>query len=232
MKRIICIFIALFLVLTLSSSLAASPSIGDVVTFGRYPQSASGNDLTPIEWIVLDKDGNNNALLLSKCVLDFVPFHKDDTYVLWEDCSLRTWLNTDFLEKAFDFNEQQSILTTKLDNSSQVSLYKGTAGNDTEDKVFLLSAVEAAKYLGVKHFREDGSKENKKSRAYATDYAVKKGAKVSDLQYTNDGHRSSNWILRTSESIVVYMVFFNGAFSNNNLTWLESNIRPAIWVHY
>ena len=49
-------------------------SIGDIITFGRYPQTASGIDSTPIEWIVLDRDGSR-ALLLSKYGLDMKPYH-------------------------------------------------------------------------------------------------------------------------------------------------------------
>ncbi len=238
MKRTISIIIIVCLVLLGSVSLADSlPSVGDIVSFGCYPQSASGNDSTPIEWIVLDTDSDNNALLLSKCVLDCQPFHTDSPELEWRDatwgtCSLRIWLNTDFMNTAFNVDEQQHIVLTTLDNTKQVSAYKGTAENDTEDKVFLLSAVEAAYYLDVKHFSVAGSKENKKSRAYATDYALGKGVDTSSSQKTSDGHRSSYWILRTNDGSAVYDVFYNGAFSNAFFKFQDCPIRPAIWVHY
>lgn len=38
--------------------------VGDVVTFGSYPQTNSGTQKEPIEWYVIEKSGNN-ALLLS-----------------------------------------------------------------------------------------------------------------------------------------------------------------------
>ena len=142
MKRIISIIIVFCLALLSSISLADSlPSVGDIVTFGHYPQSASGNDSTPIEWIVLETDGNNNALLLSKCVLDCQPFHTDTPELEWRDatwetCSLRTWLNTDFMNTAFNVDEQQRIVLTTLDNTKQVSAYKGAPEKDTEDNFF------------------------------------------------------------------------------------------------
>ena len=36
------------------AKLAPYKIAGSIVTFGTYPQTAEGTDLTPIEWIVLD----------------------------------------------------------------------------------------------------------------------------------------------------------------------------------
>lgn len=55
--------------------LDADWTIGDVVTFGGYPQTAKGNDNTPIEWLVLAREGHS-ALLLSRYGLDIQPFHR------------------------------------------------------------------------------------------------------------------------------------------------------------
>lgn len=44
-------------------------SVGEVVTLGTYPQTESGNDNTPIEWIVLESD-DETALLISRYALD------------------------------------------------------------------------------------------------------------------------------------------------------------------
>lgn len=75
--------------------LDADWTIGDVVTFGCYPQTAKGNDNTPIEWLVLAREGHS-ALLLSRYGLDIQPFHrKKMSRVLWEKCSLRNWLNSE-----------------------------------------------------------------------------------------------------------------------------------------
>ena len=48
-------------------------AVGDYITFGHYPQTASGDDNTPIEWLVLDvQDGK--ALLISRFALDCQPY--------------------------------------------------------------------------------------------------------------------------------------------------------------
>ena len=90
-----------------------SIKVGDIVTFGRYPQTAEGTDQTPIEWIVLDYDEKENkALLLSKYGLDVKPYNTEWTGITWEKCTLRTWLNGEFLNKAFSAGEQSAILMT------------------------------------------------------------------------------------------------------------------------
>ena len=90
-------------------------AVGSVVTFGTYPQKADGADSTPIEWLVLDVQGDR-ALLLSCRGLDTKQYHTEKTGTTWESCSLRTWLNGEFLERAFSEKEQAGILTTDVDN--------------------------------------------------------------------------------------------------------------------
>ena len=84
--------------------------VGNYVEFGTYPQTAEGNDSTPIEWRVLNiKDGN--ALLLSKYALDCRKLDdKSKRPLLWHSCSLCGWLNGEFLNKAFTAEEQACIL--------------------------------------------------------------------------------------------------------------------------
>ena len=121
---------------------------GDVITFGCYHQTAAGTDRTPIEWIVLDVQ-EEKALVISKYALDYQPYHADmgDTNATWETCTLRAWLNGDFLQDAFSTEEQAAILTTIVDNSAAQgnSSWKSVGGNNTQDRVFLLSCAEAGK---------------------------------------------------------------------------------------
>ena len=156
--------------------------VGGYVTFGRYPQTAKGTDNTPIEWQVLEVKGNQ-ALLLSRYGLDVKQYHTTFTTISWEKCTLRTWLNNAFLNKAFSENEQQEILTTNVDNSMSQG-YSGwhstNGGKDTQntqDKVFLLSYKEANKYLGVSAISRSVT-----MRVIPTAYAINKGAFVSIIE--------------------------------------------------
>lgn len=113
-------------------------SIGSTVFFGQYEQDgneANGNE--EIEWIVIGKEGK--ALqLLSRKLLDVMPYNDTQTSVTWETCSLRTWLNSSFYDDAFDETEKGKILETVVSTKDNPS--HGTpGGNDTLDKVYILS---------------------------------------------------------------------------------------------
>ena len=106
------------------------------VKFGNYWQSNDKNKET-IEWLVLaEKDGK--TLLLSRYALDCKPYHENSRSITWEECTLRKWLHSTFINNAFSEKEQRAIILTKNDT-------KGS--RTTEDKVFLLSIEEAQKYF-------------------------------------------------------------------------------------
>ena len=77
----------------------------DVVTFGRYPQSMSGEPV-PIEWIVTGISGNR-VRLLSRYSLDSQKYHNGNLSVSWQKSKLYGWLNSTFLEAAFTAEEQK-----------------------------------------------------------------------------------------------------------------------------
>lgn len=114
---------------------------GDTITFGRYPQDFEGT-IEPIEWIVLDKQ-DDKVLIISKFGLDAKPYNDVWTDVTWETCSLRSWLNKDFIKKAFSTEEQKIILDTVVVNDDNPIYSKEDnydvhieGGNDTIDKAF------------------------------------------------------------------------------------------------
>ncbi len=114
---------------------------GDIVTFGAYEQDGDfTNGKEPIEWIVLRKT-KKQVFVISKYILDCVPYNYTTGSFTWETCTVRKWLNEVFYTKAFNTVEQKMIKTTKLENFDNVK-YKTNAGNDTKDKVFLLSQLD------------------------------------------------------------------------------------------
>lgn len=206
-------------------------AVGNYVSFGTYPQTKAGNDATPIEWLVLARDGNK-ALLISRYGLDAQRYNKDTTSVTWETCTLRTWLNGTFYNKAFSSAEQAAILTTNVDNSKN-QCYSGwstSGGNNTQDKVFLLSYAEANKYFGVTY---DNSS-NTKSRVAPTAYAIAQGAWTSSSNKTADSTDAGWWWLRSPgyyqdcAALVYYDGSLFGFFSVNDAS---GSVRPALWVN-
>lgn len=53
-------------------------AVGNYMTFGIYPQTKAGDDKIPIEWLVLDREGDK-ALLLSRYGLDAQPYNESYT---------------------------------------------------------------------------------------------------------------------------------------------------------
>lgn len=110
-----------------------------IIKFGSYCQEDE-NTKEPIEWQVL-KVENDRVLLTTLKGLDAQPFHTEYTPITWHTCSLRKWLNEDFLNNAFTKEEQENILTTELPISKN-ALYEAEPLESTEDKIFLLSDEE------------------------------------------------------------------------------------------
>ncbi len=205
-------------------------TVGNYVTFGEYPQTTAGEDMTPIEWLVLARDGNK-ALLISRYGLDAQPYNTDHTSVTWETCTLRTWLNGTFYNKAFSSAEQSAILTTNV-NNSKYQCYSGwstNGGNNTQDKVFLLSYAEANKYFGVTY---DNSS-NTKSRVAPTAYAIAQGGWTSPSKKTADGTAAGWWLLRSPGSYQRYAAYVSrdGSLSDHNVDYGSASVRPALWVN-
>ena len=205
----------------LAAAFEAKWQIGQNVMFGSYPQIEDGAESTPIEWIVLARDGDK-ALVISRYALDVVPYNTEWTDVTWETCSLRTWLNNDFYNKAFNAEEKRNIVLSKVmaDKNPKYSTY---SGNDTEDNVFLLSIPEVRKY-----FKDESSR-----MCAPTDYAVKNDAVVYDY-YKVDGRASCWWWLRSPGNLSDLAasvdpdgsVYYGGSLVDGS----NGSVRPCVWV--
>ena len=100
-----------------------------------------------IWWRVLDVNREaETALLIAERLVSRRAYNKERKAVTWETCDLRKWLNGEYYEKSFTEDEKNAIIETKIhtpDNPDQ-----GTpGGNDTNDRIFLLSVEEVAKYF-------------------------------------------------------------------------------------
>ena len=113
------------------------------IYFGNYWQSVENEEATdsnkePVKWRVLANDGS--LFVVSDQNLDCIAYNSSAETVTWEECSLRKWLNSKFLDKAFTTQEQGVVLESLVVNEDGA---KGSeAGADTYDKVYLLSIYE------------------------------------------------------------------------------------------
>jgi len=197
------------------------PAVGTYIEFGKYPQTKEGKDKTPIEWLVLENDGET-ALLISRYALDCQPYHATKwENTTWEKCTLRKWLNNEFYNRAFSANEKQSIFKSNV-SADKNPVYSGTAGKATKDNVFLLSIVEAEQYFGSDEER----------KGVQTAYATQKGS------YTYGGGTCLWWLRSpggTSSSGDYYMaaiVEIDGSIRSSGYGVHESMyaVRPCVRI--
>lgn len=122
-------------------------NIGDIVIFGECPDETlevSG----PIEWIVLNKQ-NGKIMLISKDILIHKPYNKNTGEITWECSTLRNWLNSIFYMEAFEKKERVWISRSSIANNDNL-VYDTPAGENTVDRIFLLSSDEATEMLPLK----------------------------------------------------------------------------------
>ena len=189
--------------------------VGKTIEFGNYPQDKDGTE-KPIEWIVMKNEGNQ-ILLLSKYVLDAKPYNKEWEDVTWETSDIRQWLNNEFYTTAFNKAEKAKIQTSLIKNEDN-SEYGTNGGNDTEDKVFLLSEKEAETLFS-----------NKEERiAKATEYAQKSGV------YVNE-EKAAWWWLRSpgDDSDSAAVVPDSGGVGRNgdDVYRDDVGVRPALYLN-
>ncbi len=193
-------------------------TVGSIVTFGFYEQDNNiTNRKEPIEWIVLDvRDGK--SLLISRHALDCVPFNIENTDgIAWETSTLRKWLNEDFLNDAFIEDERECIPTVEI-NAGLNPDNSVDPGNNTKDKVFLLSILEAEEYFDSNISRQ----------CKPTEYAKAQGCYVDAI--------SGNccWWLRSPGSYSDHATVVDSAGSARSFSEYvskkDNTVRPVIWV--
>lgn len=204
----------------------------------------------PIKWRVLSVD-ESDALLLADIALDDQRYNLNYGSVTWETSSIRSWLNgygatanepkTDyshknFINSAFSSDGKRAIKITNVINYNNIS--DGTnAGNNTLDKIFLLSESEVSynkKYGFVKE--EEKADDARVSRCSA--YAHAMGVYIS-TDYVNTWDRKYNgnveWWLRSPGSYedragIVCETGYGSGFGyevNNPCT----GVRPALHLN-
>ena len=195
--------------------------LGSVIQFGRYPQNS--NFPEPITWRIIDIQCRY-ILLISDRVLDCRKYHygakgnirKSDEGVVWKNCMLRKWLNTEFLQTAFSDEERRRLeWFTCRTQDNRINGRSG--GGVTDDKVAILNAEEAEKYFP----------EKKDRKAKATLYAKKNGAHV----YKG---RTCDWWLRTPGCSIKEAAYVGhtGTLYEQVGNWVgeECGVRPVIRI--
>ncbi len=191
--------------------------VGDILTMGKIPSTASVAAGTDITWKVLEVDSTNKrALVISEKLLKTMEPYTAATssncasYTYsWADCDINTYLNGSFISDYGLSNVSMASVSheteyyTFADNSSS-----GTAGTATtsSEKVFLLSVAEVNSYFA-----------NKKARV------------AQDLCGSE-----TDWWLRSPGSYRCYSVagvnYCGDVLTDGSGVDSERGLRPAFWI--
>ena len=191
----------------------------DVIKFGKYEQDNDTSDgKEDIEWLVVaEEDGK--ILVLSKYALDCQPYNTENTEVTWETSSVRKWINDYFIDAAFS-KEEQEMIPTSVVTADKHSFYGTSAGNDTSDKVFLLSLKETNKYLN--HHNSMNLR-----KCSGTEYCIAQGAEQNYLGLCVWWLRSPGQTPDRAVCITNDAVFLNGSQVDTD----GYAVRPAMWLN-
>ena len=202
----------------------------DTVTFGSYWQEDTDGDGSfgedekqPITWQILQKYTDGTALVVSDKILSFAPYNNEKNAVSWEDSQIRSWLNKDFYDDAFSANDKTAIIETDVVNDDNTA-YETDGGNNTKDKVFLLSLDEVKN--SSYGFNENLQTDDQGRTARPTTF-VKSALSIPHADETISWWLRSPGSSKSSASCVVS----SGFVTYFDVDRMENGIRPALRVN-
>ena len=200
----------------------------------------------PIRWRILTMNGNDAFLLCDSIIANMAyqpSYYLNGNYYTtangapsgtyansYEHSEVRRWLNAEFYLNSFTDMQRELILETVVDNSLQSTGYNANpcAGEDTEDRIFLLSYAEATNSMYGFASAASGSTNNIRRRQ-TSDYARATGA------YAETDQSDGIWLLRSptnASSSVRQVNGRNGKVEDNGYIVYKTaaGIIPALWI--
>lgn len=180
-------------------ALIKDSNTNEVVTLGTYGG-------TPIEWIILSRD-ETSALLLSKYYVTSKIANENDRgeygkYLCWSGSTLRSWLNSDFIEEAFPSSVANLLITNTIQTDEyDVPNYDGGSAVEitvtTEDKVYIPSKAD------VEHYKlSPTSLMGSSGNTAITGWLRDRGHGIAfQVSYEPDGSYGSEWHFYSSYGI-------------------------------
>lgn len=178
--------------------------VGDTIVTGYY--------LTDMEWKVLDKQ-DGKLFVIAEGLSDYKCYNDVEEPATWETCSLRKWLNEEFIySNLFSPSDRDRIVTTKVNNNDNTAYdFNTEGGNSTYDRVYLMSIEEAEKYYS-----------QNQDRIF---YINKKKGDVA--------RNTTPWWLRSpgSDNMSAAIVTPDGQIYEEGYDYKDSAaVRPVMWI--
>ena len=184
----------------------------------------------PITWRVLDVQ-SDKAFLMADLLLDSQDYYYstsnrtiESTTVYannYEYSHIRSWLYDNFYNTAFSTEEKARIQTTTVDNSVASTGYdlNKYACENTSDKVFLLSYVEA---ISTTY----GLSTTASRQLAPSAYAQSQGA------YTNTNTFGHWWLRSPYDGSANYAQYvrYDGSIQHYHVYYTNYGVVPALWI--
>ncbi len=209
-----------------------------------------------IKWKIVEKDDNNNVLLLCESLIDAQSYQSSYTYsgghyyatdsdgkILKDEnglkvlannyaySTIRSWLNNEFYNTAFSDLQKSIIQLTAVDNSAATTDTENnsSACENTNDFVFLQSFSDMTnKNYG---YNENPNASDTAKKKKPTEYALAQGA---SLQRDYQNADSISWWLRSPDGEFEFSA--NTVANDGYLAYNESvyatyhGVCPALWI--
>ena len=184
--------------------------IGSTISFGGY------------DWRVLDIQDGKALLLSDKAVKNRAYQQSSYRKTTWAECSLREYLNGKFYNS---LGEDKARIAETVVTTSNNPWYSTNGGDDTNDKIFLLSIEEVVKYFG-----DSGQLKNRMDNAWCINDEYNSARIATDKKGT-----VSRWWLRSPGSNDHYAADVNDSgnlvFNGNFVDLSGGGVRPALWLN-
>ena len=158
-----------------------------------------------------------NVLLISRDIITMKEYNEKNSSVTWETCTLRKWLNGEFIQQAFNGAEQAKLQVTTV-RTANVSvyddgrLYDTKGGNDTKDRVFLLSEEEVTRY-----FASDTAR-----KSVLTPYAKSHNSGLGNIWWLRSPGNYQNYAQYIKDDGTIWS-------AGTGVKYIYG-VRPAMWV--
>ncbi|MEI6580387.1 MAG: DUF6273 domain-containing protein, partial [Eubacteriales bacterium] len=197
---------------------------------GYYINTVYWFKFEPIQWRVLSNAAGEIFVMAEK-LLDSKAYNQVNADVTWETCTIRNWLNNDFLNTAFNSTERAKIKTSTVVNEDN-SFYGTEGGNDTNDKVFLpsFSEIHDSAYGFITNYDAgDTARE-----AVGSDFSKCNGLAVNSNE--GDYFGNGNWWLRTpaeGSSGACFVIDYGIAIRwyKDDVNTTVVGVRPALKIN-
>jgi len=228
MKRFYTIIVLLLLVVVVVAPACKEKlKVGNTISLGGH------------YWRILDIK-EKHALVVAEQILEKREYHEFFEDITWAECSLHDYLNGDFLNTTFSGLERDRIAEDRI-TTLHNPWYGTSGGNETTNKIFLLSIEEVVYYFGDNGNLADHKAwsldwgendelvftENIEGRFINDEYNVARLAKDADGD-------ANWWWLRSPGIDQCNAVYVNGSgridVGGSNVDGETGGVRPAMWV--